>query len=84
MTIFEIFGDRMTNLCLIDFKVGLYINVNVNCGRNKFEVHISKHLAINWRKIGQMPVLRVNIKWAELGHPILTFFFKCSFLGGRC
>ena len=54
------FGDRMANLGLIDFKLGLYIKFNVNTGQNKFEVHISKHLAkmaINWHKIGQMPLL---------------------------
>ena len=30
----SIFGDRMTNLGLIDFKIGLYIKVNVNAGQN--------------------------------------------------
>ena len=30
----------MDNLGLIDFKIGLYIKVNVNVGENKFEVHI--------------------------------------------
>ena len=39
------FGDRMANLGLIDFKLGLYINVNVNDEQNKFQVHISKLLA---------------------------------------
>ena len=65
------FGDRMTHLSLIDFKIGLYTKVNVNGGQNKFEVHISKHLAkmaINWHKIGQMPLLGLNINWALLGH----------------
>ena len=54
----------MANLGLIDFKLDLYIKVNVNAGQNKFEVHISKHLAkmaINWHKIGQMPLLDKNI-----------------------
>ena len=36
----SIFGDRMANLGLIDFKIGLYIKVNVNARQNKFEVHI--------------------------------------------
>ena len=36
----EFFGDRMANLGLIDFKLGLFIKVNVNTGQNKFEVHI--------------------------------------------
>ena len=52
----EIFGDRMADLGLIDFKLGLYIKVNVNNGQNKFEVHISKNvakMAILWPKIGQ-------------------------------
>ena len=30
----------MANLGLIDFKIGLYIKVNVNGRQNKFEVHI--------------------------------------------
>ena len=34
----------MANLGLIDFKLGLYIKVNVNAGQNKFEVHISKNV----------------------------------------
>ena len=49
------FWDRMANLGLIDFKLGLYIKVNVNAGQNKFEVHISKNvakMAVLWPKIG--------------------------------
>ena len=68
MAIFVIFGvilgDNMANLSLIDFKLGLYITVNVNEGQNKFEVHISKHMVINWHKIGQMSLLGKKIKWA--------------------
>ena len=30
----------MANLGLIDFKIGMYIKVNVNAWQNKFEVHI--------------------------------------------
>ena len=60
--------DRMANLGLIDFKLGLYIyKDNENPGKNKFEVHISKHLAkmaISWHKIGQMPLLGKNINMA--------------------
>ena len=61
------FVNRMANLSLIDFKLGLYIKVNVNKGQNKFEVNISKHLAkmaINWHKIGQMPLFGKKTKWA--------------------
>ena len=36
----SIIGDRMANLGLIDFKIGLYIKVDVTGGKNKFEVHI--------------------------------------------
>ena len=46
---------RMANLGLIDFKLGLYIKVNVNAGQNKFEVYISKNvakMAVLWPKIG--------------------------------
>ena len=32
MAILVIFGDNMANLSLIDFKIGLYIKVNVNNG----------------------------------------------------
>ena len=52
----SLFGDRMADLGLIDFKLGLYIKINVNNGQNKFEVHISKNvakMAILWPKIGQ-------------------------------
>ena len=44
-------GDRMANLGLIDFKLCLYNNVNVNIGQNKFEVHISNHWS-KWPSIG--------------------------------
>ena len=40
VTFWSIFGDKMANLGLIDFKIGLYIKVMVNAGENKFEVHI--------------------------------------------
>ena len=36
----SIFEDRMAKLGLIDFKIGLYIKINVNAGKTKFEVHI--------------------------------------------
>ena len=51
----DFFWDRMANLGLIDFKLGLYIKVNVNAGQNNFEVHISKNvakMAVLWPKIG--------------------------------
>ena len=51
----EFFWDGMANLGLIDFKLGLYIKVNVNAGQNKFEVHILKNvakMAVLWPKIG--------------------------------
>ena len=35
----DFLGDRMANLGLIDFKIGLYTKINVNAGQNKFEVH---------------------------------------------
>ena len=65
--------DRMANLGLLDFKLGLYIKVNVNDRQNKFEVHILKHLAkmaINWYKIGQMPLL-----WQKHSMDITRSFF---------
>ena len=50
----------MANLGLIDFKLGLYIKVNVNEGQNKFEVHISKN---------------INGHNSVIFHPFFTFFF---------
>ena len=35
VTFWSILEDRMANLGLIDFKLGLYIKVNVNAGQNK-------------------------------------------------
>ena len=57
----------MDNLGLIDFKLGLYIKVSVKTGKNKCEVQILNHfakMAVNWHKIGQMPLLGKNINWA--------------------
>ena len=64
---FSDFWDNMANLGLIDCKISLYIKVNVYNynGQNKFEVHISKNvakMAINWHKIGKIPLWRMNIK----------------------
>ena len=45
-------GDRMDNLGLIDFEIGLYIKVTVNTGSKKLK-SISNNLAkmaINWQK----------------------------------
>ena len=49
--VLEFIGDRMANLGLIDFKLGLYIKVNVNTGQNKFEVYISNHWP-KWPLVG--------------------------------
>ena len=40
----ELFGDRMANLGLIDFKIGLYIKVNVILSKKNLK-SISKNLA---------------------------------------
>ena len=56
----SIFEDRTANLSLIDFKIGLFIKVNVTTGKTNLKF-ISTNLpkmAINWHKIGQMPLLR--------------------------
>ena len=37
--------DKMINLGPIDFLLGLLLNINVNNGQNKFEVHIFKKMA---------------------------------------
>ena len=59
-------NDTLANLGLIDFKIGLYINVNVNVGQNNLK-SISNNLAkmaINWHSIGQMPLWHMNVKLA--------------------
>ena len=63
----SIFEDGMANLGLIDFKIGLYIKVNVNAGQKNLK-SISTNLpkmAFNWHKIGQMPLWRhdMDIIW---------------------
>ena len=66
VTFWSIFGDRMANLGLIDFKIGLFIKVNVNAGKTNLK-SISNNLAkmaINWHKIGQMPLWHKTLTWA--------------------
>ena len=45
MAIFWVFEAKMINLGPVDFLLGLPLNNNVKDGQNKFEVHISKHIA---------------------------------------
>ena len=70
----------MANLGLIDFKIGLYIKVNVTARQNKFEVHVYE-FAQNSHQLTQN---RPNATLAHghyfahnlaIFHPILTFFF---------
>ena len=77
VSFWSFFGDRMADFGLIDFKLGLYIEVNVNTGKNKFEVHISKNVAkvaILWPKIGQRHFGARASHGHNLAifHPILT------------
>ena len=51
VSFWSFFWDRMANLGLIDFKLDLYIKVNVNARQNEFEVHISKTWP-KWPSIG--------------------------------
>ena len=68
----------MANFGLIDFKIGLYIKVNVTYLKS-ISTNLLK-MAINWHKIGQMPLWRHG-HYLVIFHPILTFFFhKCLFL----
>ena len=41
----SILEDKMVHLGPIDSLLGLPLNINVNVGQNKFEVHISKNMA---------------------------------------
>ena len=50
----------MANLGLIDFKIGLYIKVNVKTNLKSISTNLAK-MAINWHKIGQMPLWHKNI-----------------------
>ena len=54
----SIFVDRKANLGLIEFKIGLYIKVNVTTGKTNLKSIYTNSLkmAINWHKIGQMPL----------------------------
>ena len=76
----SIFGDRMANLGLIDFKIGWYIKVNVNARQNKFEVHIYQ-FAQNGHQLAQNRPDATLATWTlfchnlVIFHPILTFFY---------
>ena len=65
---------------LIDFKIGLYIKVNVTAGQNKFKVHIYQ-FAKNGHQLSQNRPDATLVTWTLFGHnlvifhPILTFFF---------
>ena len=81
----SIFGDRMANLGLIDFKIGWYIKVNVNAGQNKFKVYIYQ-FAKNGHQLAENRPDATLATWTLFGHnlvmfhPILTLFFsKCLF-----
>ena len=77
VSFWSFFEDRMADLSLIDFKLSLYIKVNVNNGKNKYKVHISKNvakMAILWPKIGQRHFGARASHGHNLAifHPILT------------
>ena len=76
----SIFRDRMANLGLIDFKIGLYIKVNVTAGQNKFEVHIyqfgqNDHQLAQNRPDATFCTWTLNWHNLVIFHPILTLFF---------
>ena len=68
----------MVNLGLIDFQLGLPLNINRYDGRNKFEVHISTNVAnmADFRpKIGQDATFAPTLNGHDsaIFNPILTF-----------
>ena len=72
--------DILAKLLDMDFKpvlpgfFGLYIKGNVNAGQKNLK-SISNNLAkmaIDWHKIGQMPLRHKNIKWSELSASLLA------------
>ena len=63
----SIFEDRMANLGLIDFKIGLYIKGNVTAGENKFEVHIYKFAQNGYQLVKNRPDATLAT-WTLFGH----------------
>ena len=53
VSFWSILEDRMANFGLIDFKLGLYIKINVNGGKNRFEVYISTTFGQNGHQLVQ-------------------------------
>ena len=77
VSFWSFFWDRMANLGLIEFKLGLYIKVNVNARQNEFEVHISK----TWPKLPSIGTKQARCHFGArashghnlaIFHPILT------------
>ena len=64
-------NDRMADLGLIEFKIGLYIKVNVTAGLNKFEVHIYQFVQNGYQLAQNRP--DVNF------HLIRLFFLNARF-----
>ena len=57
----------MANIGVFGLKIGLPIDLDLNDGQNKNQVHMSKVVAIMgniWPKIGQLPLGRKDFKWA--------------------
>ena len=73
VSFWSILVERMANFGLIDFKLVLYIKVNVNTNFKLISNKLAK-MAINWHKIGQMPVWQKNIKFG------ITWSFFVQFL----
>ena len=71
----SIIGDRMANLGLIDFKIGLYIKVDVTGGKNKFEVHIYQ-FAQNSHQLAQN---RPDTTLAHGHYLVITWSFFIQF-----
>ena len=55
----EFFWDRIANLGLIDFKLGLYTKQVCS----PYLKNLAK-MAINWHKIGQMPLWGARFPWS--------------------
>ena len=61
VSFWSILEDGKANFGLIDFKLGLYFIVNGNTNLKLKSNKLAK-MAINWHKIGQMPLWHKNIK----------------------
>ena len=83
VSFWSIFGNGIVNFGLIDFKLGLYIKVNVNAGKNKFEVHIQQFGQNGHQLAKNRPdatLAQLGITWSFVVQFSHYFFLNACFL----